>query len=443
MKKKKTKTNLITNINTKYIFALFLVSFAFSTLSFFWTFPFRETVFLISMISLIAVFWRSYTKNKISEEKMRLYDLMMIKKDFRNSVHKINDKELLESTNDLLKFFYLNLDTINFSPVIENHLKEAIIQMESSVNRIIEQIYVISERASLQVTDIQNLVKNFYSSLELAKIIIQSSANAVQLVESAKNDLLDNENLLSMLSYNIHETSEINSKFEGMISDLIGRTKQINTIVRSVNDISSQTNLLSLNASIEASRAGTAGRGFSVVASEIRKLAEKSKSSVGNIKILVDDIQKSVKQTSDTFRNVAEALNWYKQKIQESSSSITSVMDNSIQVLVTSINSLYDTAQSYYLDSQSLGQSIVNVSNSAEETMNMLYQLIEHLQFQDITRQELEKAWKTISEMNELKMELLGEYKLPSKVPSINWQDRLSENALSRDLISVEDYSLQ
>lgn len=392
------------------------------------------------MISLISFFWRSYSKNKLAEEKVKLYDLMLVKKDFRTN---INDQELKTSTEDLLKLFYLNLDTINFSPVIESHLNEAILQMEASVNRVIEQIYAVSERASLQVTDIQNLVTNFYSSLELAKTIIQSSANAVQLVESAKNDLLDNENLLSVLSYNIHETSEINSKFEGMIADLIGRTKQINTIVRSVNDISSQTNLLSLNASIEASRAGTAGRGFSVVASEIRKLAEKSKSSVGNIKILVDDIQKSVKQTSDTFRNVAEALNWYKEKIQESSSSITSVMDNSIQVLVVSINSLYDTAQSYYLDSQSLGQSIVNVSNSAEETMNMLYQLIEHLQFQDITRQELEKAWKTISEMNELKMEILSEYQLPIKVPSIDWQDRLSQNALSRDLISVEDYSLQ
>lgn len=440
MKKKKTKLNLIKNISNKYIFALFFLSFSLSLLSFFWDFIFRETVFLISMISLISFFWRGYSKNKLAEEKVKLYDLMLVKKDFRTN---INDQELKTSTEDLLKLFYLNLDTINFSPVIESHLNEAILQMEASVNRVIEQIYAVSERASLQVTDIQNLVTNFYSSLELAKIIIQSSANAVQLVESAKNDLLDNENLLSVLSYNIHETSEINSKFEGMIADLIGRTKQINTIVRSVNDISSQTNLLSLNASIEASRAGTAGRGFSVVASEIRKLAEKSKSSVGNIKILVDDIQKSVKQTSDTFRNVAEALNWYKEKIQESSSSITSVMDNSIQVLVVSINSLYDTAQSYYLDSQSLGQSIVNVSNSAEETMNMLYQLIEHLQFQDITRQELEKAWKTISEMNELKMEILSEYQLPIKVPTINWQDRLSQNALSRDLISVEDYSLQ
>lgn len=440
MKKKKTKLNLIKNISNKHIFALFFLSFSLSLLSFFWDFIFRETVFLISMISLISFFWRGYSKNKLAEEKVKLYDLMLVKKDFRTN---INDQELKTSTEDLLKLFYLNLDTINFSPVIESHLNEAILQMEASVNRVIEQIYAVSERASLQVTDIQNLVTNFYSSLELAKIIIQSSANAVQLVESAKNDLLDNENLLSVLSYNIHETSEINSKFEGMIADLIGRTKQINTIVRSVNDISSQTNLLSLNASIEASRAGTAGRGFSVVASEIRKLAEKSKSSVGNIKILVDDIQKSVKQTSDTFRNVAEALNWYKEKIQESSSSITSVMDNSIQVLVVSINSLYDTAQSYYLDSQSLGQSIVNVSNSAEETMNMLYQLIEHLQFQDITRQELEKAWKTISEMNELKMEILSEYQLPIKVPTINWQDRLSQNALSRDLISVEDYSLQ
>ncbi len=276
----------------------------------------------------------------------------------------------------------------------------------------------------------------------MAKTIIQASANSVELVGSAKNDLADNESLLSLLSYNIQETSALTNKFESIISNLISRTKQINTIVRSVNDIASQTNLLSLNASIEASRAGTAGRGFSVVASEIRKLAEKSKSSVGNIKILVDDIQKSVKQTSDTFVNVAEALHVYKEKIGDSSNSITHVMDNSIQVLVTSINSLYDIAQSYYLDSQSIGQSIINVSNNAEETMNMLYKLIEHLQFQDITRQELEKALKTMDEMNELKMEVLAKYKLPSKVRSVNWNERLDKNAMNRDILSINDYSL-
>ncbi|MFN8671365.1 MAG: methyl-accepting chemotaxis protein [Candidatus Sericytochromatia bacterium] len=435
--------NYLIKIDIKYIFAIFLFSFFLSMISFFVHFSQSNILFLFSMVFSIASFWFLYRKVLEYRNNNLIYESIFIDRNFRESIKKLDKGELREPMVELVKFFYLNLDFINFTPVIEEHLKSAIGEMETSVNKVINQIYAISERASLQVSDVQNLVKNFYDSLELAKTIIQASATAVELVGNSKNDLADTENLLSLLSYNIQETSELNQKFEVIITDLIERTKQINSIVRSVNDISSQTNLLSLNASIEASRAGSAGRGFSVVASEIRKLAEKSKSSVGNIKILVDDIQKSVKHTSETFINVAEALNVYKEKISESSQSITFVMDNSIQALVLSINSLYDTAQSYYLDSQTIGQSIINVSNNAEETMNMLYKLIEHLQFQDITRQELEKALTTMNEMNELKMEVLSKYKLPSKVRSVNWNERLTRNSLNRDILSINDYILE
>ena len=221
---------------------------------------------------------------------------------------------------------------------------------------------------------------------------------------------------------------------------LIERTKQINIIVRSVNEIASRTNLLSLNASIEASRAGNAGRGFSVVASEIRKLAEKSKSSVGNIKELVDDIQKSVKETSDTFLNVADSLTNYRDKIQGSSNSLSEIMNNSIQILVDSINNIYNMAKTYYNNSQSIGQAIENVSINAEETMNLIYKLIEHMQFQDITRQEIEKVMLTINEMNDLKVEILDKYNLPDKISHINWEERLHTNALSRKTLTLDDY---
>lgn len=385
---------------------------------------------------------RTYQKIKLNSKTASIYEDIIIKKDLKNTLKLVeeNNPELLDGLNSLIKLAQLNYDTIDITPIIENHLKDSVDQMEKSVNKVIEQIYIVSERAVSQVSDVQALVMNFHASLELAKNIIDATEKALKLAESARSELSINEHTLSTLSTNLEEAAKVNRRFEQVVQNLIERTRQINIIVRSVNDIASQTNLLSLNASIEASKAGSAGKGFSVVAAEVRKLAEKSKSSVGSIKVLVDDIQKSVKTTSDSFLHLADSLTSYKEKIQDSSQSLSVIMNSSIEELFFSITNLYNMAQTYYQNSQIIGDAIENVSNNAEETMNLLYKLIEHLQFQDITRQEVDKAVKTIYELNELKYSILKDFILPERNSKIDWETRLYKNALGRDSIGIEDY---
>jgi len=393
---------------------------------------FKNIEFWISCFGILIITLLIYLKNRSTSIKNYLYEKILIERDLKTAFE-LKDQLKLEKPKEIIgefvEFFSLNLDLIELTPLVEVQLKDAAEQIETSINNIIQQVNIISERAFTQYSDVQSLVTHFHASMKLAKSIIGATKESVTLTEVTKIELSENEQILAKLSSDLKDAADVNQRLENVVSEFVETAKQINVIVRSVNDIASQTNLLSLNASIEASKAGTTGRGFSVVAGEIRKLAEKSKSSVGNIKTLVDQIQRSVKETSEVFHNVAKSLNNYREKTKDSSESLSNIMNSSIQTLVNSINNLSQLAESYFNDSQSIAYSIENINNNAEETMNLVYQLIEYMQFQDITRQEIDKVISVLNEINTLKLLILQKYELPNIKRKINWKNRLKRVA--------------
>src|SRR5205823_8373543 len=89
---------------------------------------------------------------------------------------------------------------------------------------------------------------------------------------------------------------EIRDRVQAIASDILalsGRTQQIGEITATVNDLADQSNILALNASIEAAKAGEQGKGFAVVASEVRNLAEQSKQATGQVRAILGDIQQA------------------------------------------------------------------------------------------------------------------------------------------------------
>ena len=140
-----------------------------------------------------------------------------------------------------------------------------------------------------------------------------------EIVDETNRLINESVRILSTLGDKARETTKATDSVKSSVSALLDETGKINSFVNVIKNISSQTHLLSLNASIEAARAGESGRGFSVVAEEIRALATESSKSAGEIKKLVDGINA---QTDSSVGSVDMAQNIVDEQFELVNSSI-------------------------------------------------------------------------------------------------------------------------
>lgn len=179
------------------------------------------------------------------------------------------------------------------------------------------------------------------------------------------------------LSKNSTNTTEITDKMLRNISILAEKTKSIEEFVNIINSISAQTNLLSLNASIEAARAGTAGRGFAVVAEEIRKLADESlhaaeqiRETVVNIEAQVNATTENADATHETIRKQTQTINEMNSMFDQMGIGMTELM-NSIENISQNIEQVDHNRHSTKLEVENITE-VIHATSSSTSQMNLL-----------------------------------------------------------------------
>jgi methyl-accepting chemotaxis protein len=178
-----------------------------------------------------------------------------------------------------------------------------------SSQEVVKSIDEVAMGASVQAEDLSNINLTFTAfGQELEDTSAHMNVIASKAQSTAISASKDRERLTQLIS-SIYKIANSFDGIGGKIKKLSENIHNINNITDVIKSIADQTNLLALNAAIEAARAGEAGKGFSVVADEIRKLAEQSKVSSESIKLLVKSIDMDTELVVETTYDVSVDLN--------------------------------------------------------------------------------------------------------------------------------------
>lgn len=245
-----------------------------------------------------------------------------------NVIGKVNAQKMDEIHEEKDKTEHLLANTLDISQGISDDIETVSTRMEmlmtamsttgDSMKDVTAGANETADNLQQQLSQTEEIVEQIDSAKAVTETIASNVAQTEQTITLGK------ENIEQLLA-SVNQSEAVGATVAEKMNELMENTKKMNSIVEMINSITSQTSLLSLNASIEAARAGEAGRGFAVVAGEIQSLAGQTSEATVNITKLINDINSSIQEVFNSTNQMMENNKTQNQAVETMASTFENI----------------------------------------------------------------------------------------------------------------------
>ncbi|TSB45002.1 methyl-accepting chemotaxis protein [Alkalicoccobacillus porphyridii] len=322
--------------------------------------------------------------------------------------------------------------------------------MSENVAATAEQLSASSEETSAATNQIAGTIQTLTTSAESNSVLSKNSLEASSAMAKSVESITLATASATEASMQMEERSELGQKLieqavdqiedirhtVGKTAEVMGqldkRSKDIGDILELITSLSEQTNLLALNAAIEAARAGEHGRGFAVVADEVRKLAEESKSSAGEIERMIQAIQKDAKTAALEMQKGTEEVQEGTAMMREVGTSFEEIKE-AISLVNKEMLAVSTATQGIARETLSLNEHITEVNAASKSNLESTEEAAASTEEQLAAMQEVAASAEVLTELANSLLDEVSKFKVNSAQvfkPQIDeWESATEEDS--------------